>query len=95
MGQNPKNNHIFRKEQITMDLLITGIILLITGNAVLAITTAKPAKVKAKVKAKADTNSQSLPTFVCRKATASKKHWATYSKYGIIIYDSSINPLIK
>lgn len=74
-----------------MDLLITGIALLIVGNAVLAVTTAKPAKVKAK----ADANRQSLPTIVCRKATASKKHWATYSKQGIAIYDSNINPLIK
>jgi hypothetical protein len=73
-----------------MDLLITGIILLIVGNAVLAVTTAKTAKVKAK----ATTNSQPLPTIVCRKA-ASKKHWATYSNQGIAIYDSNINPLIK
>lgn len=74
-----------------MDLLtITGIILLIAGNAVLAITTTKPAKVKAK----ADTSIQSS-TIVCRKATAAKQHWATYSNKGIAIYDSSINPLIK
>lgn len=74
-----------------MDLLITGISLLLAGNAVFASTTAKAAKVKAK----ADTNSQSLPTIVCRKATVAKQHWATYSNKGIAIYDSSINPLIK
>ena len=74
-----------------MDILLTSVLLLIVGNAAFAITSAKAAKVKAK----ADTNSQSS-TIVCRKATVAKQHWATYSKQGkIVIFDSSINPLIK
>lgn len=75
-----------------MDLLITGIILLLTGNAVLAVTSSKTTKVKAK----ADTNIKSSSTLFVAKATQAKRHWATYSKQGkIVIFDSNINPLIK
>ena len=74
-----------------MDILITGIALLLIGNATLAITTAKTAKVKAK----ADTHNQSSTTLFVAKQRHAARHWATYSKQGIAIYDHSINPLIK